>query len=69
MSSLIAIKDQVADVLDQLPEKEQQLLVLDAAGFTTEEIARELGYASAKVVATRIKQVRTKLKDKIRHSG
>jgi DNA-directed RNA polymerase specialized sigma24 family protein len=69
MSSLIAIKDQVADVLDQLPEREQQLLVLDAAGFTTEEIARELGYASAKVVATRIKQVRTKLKDKIRHSG
>jgi DNA-directed RNA polymerase specialized sigma24 family protein len=65
MSSLIAIKDQVADILDQLPEKEQQLLVLDAAGFTTEEISKELGYASAKVVATRIKQVRIKIKQNI----
>ena len=65
MSSLIAIKDEVADILDQLPEKEQQLLVLDAAGFTTEEISKELGYASAKVVATRIKQVRIKIKQNI----
>jgi RNA polymerase sigma factor (sigma-70 family) len=62
MSSLVAINDQVADILDQLPDKEQQLLVLDAAGFTTKEIADELDYASAKVVATRIKQVRNKVK-------
>ena len=69
MSSLIAIKEQVADILDQLPEKEQQLLVLDAAGFTTEQIAKELGYASAKVVATRIKQVRSKVKGLILNHG
>ena len=69
MSSLIAIKEQVADILDQLPEKEQQLLVLDAAGFTTNEIARELSYASAKVVATRIKQVRSKVKGLILNHG
>jgi RNA polymerase sigma factor (sigma-70 family) len=65
LTSLLAIKDQVADILDALPDKEQQLLVLDAAGFTTKEIAEELGYASAKVVATRIKQVRKKLKESI----
>ena len=69
MSSLIAIKDQVADILDQLPEKEQQLLVLDAAGFTTAEIAEELDYAGAKVVATRIKQVRSKVKGLIIDHG
>jgi DNA-directed RNA polymerase specialized sigma24 family protein len=66
MTSLLAIKDQVAEILDALPDKEQQLLVLDAAGFTTAEIAEELGYAGAKVVATRIKQVRNKVKAKIR---
>lgn len=65
LTSLLAIKDEVADILDALPDKEQQLLVLDAAGFTTKEIAEELGYASAKVVATRIKQVRKKLKESI----
>jgi RNA polymerase sigma factor (sigma-70 family) len=66
MSSLVAINNQVAEILDQLPDKEQQLLVLDAAGFTTKEIANELGYASAKVVATRIKQVRNKVQANIR---
>ena len=66
LTSLLAIKDQVADILDALPDKEQQLLVLDAAGFTTKEIAEELGYASAKVVATRIKQVRKKILESIR---
>lgn len=65
ISSLIADKDLVADLLDELPPKEQQLLVLDTAGFSTEEIANELGYANAKVVATRIKQVRKKLQLRI----
>lgn len=66
MTSLIAISDYVAKILDNLPDREQQLLVLDAAGFSTNEIAKELGYANAKVVATRIKQVRTKVKDSFR---
>ena len=65
ISSLIADKDLVADLLDELPPKEQQLLVLDTAGFSTEEIAKELGYANARVVATRIKQVRKKLQQRI----
>lgn len=64
-SSLIANQDLVAQILDNLPEKEQKLLILDAAGFSTKEIAEELGYASAKVVATRIKQVRSKVKDSL----
>lgn len=68
MSSLVAMKDQVADILDQLPEKEQQLLVLDAAGFSTKDIAAELGYASAKVVATRIKQVRRRVRENVQSS-
>jgi DNA-directed RNA polymerase specialized sigma24 family protein len=38
---------------------------LDAAGFKTKEIAQELGYANAKVVATRLNQVRLKLKEQL----
>ena len=62
MTSLIVINDHVAEILDGLPDKEQQLLILDAAGFSTKEIAEELGFANAKVVATRIQQVRKKLR-------
>lgn len=65
MSSLIANQDLVANILDDLQEKEQQLLILDAAGFSTKEIAEELGYASARVVATRIEQVRKKVRNSI----
>lgn len=65
MTSLIAIKDYVADILDELPDKEQQLLILDAAGFSTKEIASELGYANARVVATRIEQIRRKVRKSI----
>lgn len=64
-TSLIAIKDYVADILDGLPDKEQQVLILDAAGFSTKEIASELGYANARVVATRIEQIRKKIRNSI----
>jgi DNA-directed RNA polymerase specialized sigma24 family protein len=69
ISSLIANQDLVADLLDQLNEKDQRLLILDAAGFATKEIAEELGYANAKVVATRMKQIRNKLKSQILNQG
>jgi DNA-directed RNA polymerase specialized sigma24 family protein len=65
MSSKIVNQDLVADLLEELSEKDQRLLILDAAGFKTKEIAEELGYANAKVVATRLKQVRLKLKERI----
>ena len=65
MSSKIANQDLVANLLEELSEKDQRLLIMDAAGFKTKEIAEELGYANAKVVATRLKQVRLKLKERI----
>lgn len=69
LSSYIANREFVSDLIDSLSEKEQRLLILDAAGFKTSEIAEELGYASAKVVATRLKQVRNRLKDEIASQG
>jgi len=65
MSSKVVNQDLVADLLEQLSDKDQRLLILDAAGFKTKEIAQELGYANAKVVATRLKQVRLKLKEQL----
>ena len=68
-SSKIANEDMVANLLEDLNEKDQRLLILDAAGFKTSEIADELGYANAKVVATRLKQVRNRLKEEIASQG
>lgn len=61
-TSQIADADLVAQILDGLGEKQRQMLILDAAGFSTAEIADELGYANARTVATRIKQVREEIK-------
>jgi len=52
----------LADLLEDLSEKDQRLLILDAAGMKSKEIAEELGFANAKVVATRIQQVRRKIR-------
>jgi RNA polymerase sigma factor (sigma-70 family) len=65
MSSQIIDAEVVGQILDGLSAKQKEMLVLDAAGFTTAEIAEELGYASAKVVATRIKQIRQEIKKSI----
>jgi RNA polymerase sigma factor (sigma-70 family) len=52
----------LTDLLEDLSEKDQRLLILDAAGMKSKEIAEELGFANAKVVATRIQQVRRKIR-------
>lgn len=62
LSSQIANQELVANLLEDLNERDQRLLILDAAGMNSKEIAQELGYANAKVVATRIQQVRKKLR-------
>ena len=52
----------LTDLLEDLSEKDQRLLILDAAGMKSKEIAEELGFANAKVVATRIQQVRRRIR-------
>jgi RNA polymerase sigma factor (sigma-70 family) len=59
----------LTDLLEDLSEKDQRLLILDAAGMKSKEIAEELGFANAKVVATRIQQVRKKLKKEVLNQG
>ena len=62
ISTQVANQHLLADLLEDLSEKDQRLLILDAAGMKSKEIAEELGFANAKVVATRIQQVRKKLR-------
>ncbi len=54
--------DTVRRLLNTLSSKEQKLLILSAAGMDNHEIAIELGYATNKIVATRIGQITTKLR-------
>lgn len=69
LSTQVANQALLTDLLEELSEKDQRLLILDAAGMKSKEIAEELGFANAKVVATRIQQVRRKLKKEVLSQG
>jgi RNA polymerase sigma factor (sigma-70 family) len=69
LSTQVANQELLTDLLEDLSEKDQRLLILDAAGMKSKEIAEELGFANAKVVATRIQQVRKKLKEEVLNQG
>jgi FixJ family two-component response regulator len=69
LSTQVVNQALLTDLLEDLSEKDQRLLILDAAGLKSKEIAEELGFANAKVVATRIQQVRKKLKKEVLNQG
>ena len=68
LTSLVGNQDVVAKLLEKLDPKYQQLLILDAAGYPSREIAEELGYKNARVVATLIKKLRNELKEQLKGS-
>jgi DNA-directed RNA polymerase specialized sigma24 family protein len=61
MSSLLVNVEFAREVLESLSPTDQQILVLHTAGHSTAEIAIQLDFANAQVVATKIGQIRTKL--------
>ena len=61
LSSMLVNVDFAREILESLPFRDQQILLLHTTGYTTAEIAEELGFANAQVVATKIGQIRTKL--------
>ena len=61
MSSIIVNVEFAREVLESLSPTDQQMLVLHTAGYSTAEIAIQLDFANAQVVATKIGQIRTKL--------
>lgn len=64
-SNLVIKMDSVDQVLAILNVKERTILIMATAGFDNHEIAHELGYASNKVVATRLKQIIEKVQTEI----
>jgi DNA-directed RNA polymerase specialized sigma24 family protein len=64
-SVMVAIKDQVDQVLKILNEKEKELLILAAAGFDNHQIAIYAGYKNNKIVATRLAQIAQKVKTEV----
>jgi len=61
LSSLFVNVEFAREILESLSPTDQQILVLLTAGHSTAEIAIQLDFANAQVVATKIGQIRTKL--------
>ncbi len=60
-SLMIGQRDQIKRILQMLTIKECELLIMAAADYDNHAIAAELGYASNKVVATRLRQINEKV--------
>lgn len=60
-SLLVSQRDQIKQIMSKLTEKECEILIMAAADYDNHTIAEHLGYASNKVVATRIRQISDKV--------
>jgi RNA polymerase sigma factor (sigma-70 family) len=61
LGSLFVTKEIAKIVFEELSPKDQKLVLLKADGWENQEIAEDMGYASARVVANRFKLVGEKM--------
>jgi RNA polymerase sigma factor (sigma-70 family) len=61
LGSIYANKEAVEELFSRLTPQEQKILAMYSLGFDNHTIADELNFASNKVVATRLGQIRRKL--------
>jgi DNA-directed RNA polymerase specialized sigma24 family protein len=61
-SSLVQRQESVKEVLALLTDKEREILIMAAAGYDNHDIANYLDYRTNKIVATRIQQIREKVR-------
>ena len=62
-------EERLAILLGSLSPKDRHIVNLKADGFDTDEIAAEMGYASAKVVANRLKIIAKKVEEEFGEEG
>lgn len=62
-SALVQRQESVKEVLALLTDKEREILIMAAAGCDNHEIANYLNYRTNKIVATRIQQIREKVRN------
>ena len=65
--SAYLIQESVHEILGHLPPRHQQLVLLSAAGFSTDEIAEELGYADRHVVSNTLRRIQEELSLRFEH--
>lgn len=62
-SALVQRQESVKEVLALLTDKEREILIMAAAGYDNHDIAMHLNYRTNKIVATRIQQIREKVRN------
>lgn len=59
--SAYIFKESIREILAALPEQHQQIILMAAAGFKSQEIAEELGYANRNVVSNQLRRIKEDL--------
>jgi hypothetical protein len=62
-------EERLAILLGALSPKDRHIVTLKADGFDTDEIAEQMGYASARVVANRLKIIAKKIEEEFGEQG
>jgi len=62
-SALVQRQESVKEVLALLTDKEREILIMAAAGYDNHDIALYLNYRTNKIVATRLQQIREKVRN------
>ncbi|CAN2189554.1 RpoE DNA-directed RNA polymerase specialized sigma subunit, sigma24 homolog [Candidatus Nanopelagicaceae bacterium] len=58
-------QESLQEILGFLPEKQQKMVLMSAAGFSNLEIADELGYASSNAVANQLRRTREEISERL----
>lgn len=69
MGSQFVSREIAQEVLSELSEKDRNIAFLNSRGWTSQEIADEMGYATSKVVANRIRIIRQNMVEKFGQDG
>lgn len=59
------LQETIQEILSYLPEKQQKMVLMSAAGFSNLEIADELGYASSNAVANQLRRIRQEINERL----
>ena len=68
-SGVHALHESAEEILQVLSDKEQEILALSVAGFDNHDIARELNFGSSQIVATRLGQIKKKVRQRLHIEG
>ena len=59
------LQESIQEILGYLPEKQQKMVLMSAAGFSNLEIADELGYASSNAVSNQLRRIRDEISERL----